>query len=126
MAYTFESGAPIWIQIVALVEKRILSGEYAAELPLPTVRELAIELAVNPNTVQRAYGRLEEIGLVETRRTSGRYVTQERARLEEIRRAKGRQALIQGCDEARALGLTKAETLRMIEEIMVNQENREE
>ncbi|MGN1234665.1 MAG: GntR family transcriptional regulator [Christensenellaceae bacterium] len=126
MAYTFESGVPIWIQIVSLVEKRILSGEYTEELSLPTVRELAVELAVNPNTVQRAYGRLEEIGLVETRRTSGRYVTQDRARLEEIRRAKGRQALAQGCYEARALGLTKAETMRMIDEIMVNQENREE
>lgn len=75
MAWEFESDRPIYTQILEQMEKKIISGEYAPGSKLPSVRELAAEAAVNPNTMQRALAELERGGMVVTNRTSGRVVT---------------------------------------------------
>ena len=70
-----DDGIPIYRQIVDQVRDRILSGVLAGGDELPTIRALATQLTVNPNTVARAYRELESDGLVEKRRTTGTFVS---------------------------------------------------
>jgi GntR family transcriptional regulator len=83
------TGVPIWQQIVAQVTRQALSGRLVPGQRLPTVRELASELRVNPNTVARAYQELERTGVVETRRGLGTFAREvsDRQRLSDGRRA---------------------------------------
>lgn len=71
----FDNGAPIYLQIVQEMTLRILSGTLQPGQKLPSVRELALEFGVNPNTMQRAMAQMEQEGLVYTKRTSGRFLT---------------------------------------------------
>ncbi len=70
------SGVPLWQQVVAQVTRLAVSGGFAPGERLPTVRELATELRINPNTVARAYQELERDGVVETRRGSGTFAAE--------------------------------------------------
>ena len=87
MSWTFKSDQPIYIQIVERIEIRIVKGEYPPGSKLPSVRELALEAGVNPNTVQRAYADLEQNGFVRTERTSGKYVTDDAEMLISLRKS---------------------------------------
>ena len=69
-------GVPIYQQIVDQIQYRIMSGQLCVGDELPTIRGLAEELRVNPNTVARAYRELENEGLVEKRRTTGTFVAE--------------------------------------------------
>jgi len=86
MSWTFKSDQPIYSQIVERIEIRIVKGEYPPGSKLPSVRELALEAGVNPNTVQRAYADLEQNGFVRTERTSGKYVTDDAEMLIALRK----------------------------------------
>ena len=83
-------GLPIYQQIVDQIQFRIFSGQLSAGDELPTIRGLAEELTVNPNTVARAYRELEGEGLIEKRRTTGTFV----AEISENRTAAQRQILL--------------------------------
>ena len=73
----FEGNAPIYLQIIDKMKRYIISGEGKAGERLPSVRELAAQLQVNPNTVQKALGELEDSGLIYTERTNGKFITQD-------------------------------------------------
>ena len=73
----FESNRPIYLQIVDEIKSRIVSGSYEPGEKLPSVRDFAAELSVNPNTMQRALAQLESEGLIYTERTSGRFVSKD-------------------------------------------------
>ena len=88
MSWVFDSGQPIYLQLVQQLKLRILTGVYPPGSRFPTVRELAVEAQVNPNTMQRAMAELEALGLLRTERTSGRFVTADEALL-----AEGKQKL---------------------------------
>ena len=77
MEWIFEQGRPIYTQIVEQIRINIANGTYEPGQQLPSVRDLAMEAAVNPNTMQRAFSELERDGLIYTVRTSGRFVTEE-------------------------------------------------
>ncbi|HZJ82569.1 MAG TPA: GntR family transcriptional regulator, partial [Clostridia bacterium] len=77
MTWSLESDRPIYVQIVEQMELKICSGVYPLGSKLPSVRDLAQEVSVNPNTMQRALSILEESGLLYTLRTSGRFVTED-------------------------------------------------
>ena len=68
----FQNERPIYLQIVEQMEMKIMSGYYPKGSKLPTVRELAMQYKVNPNTMQKAFVELEQRGLVFAKRTSGR------------------------------------------------------
>lgn len=88
MAWIFDNDRPIYTQLLEQIEKRIISGEYPAGSRLPSVRELAMEASVNPNTMQRAMVELERSGLVVTNRTSGRTVTEDMETLKHLKDTK--------------------------------------
>ena len=86
MNWEFDSSRPIYTQLCDLLLGKILSGIYQSGEKLPSVRELAAEAGVNPNTVQRALSELERQGYVYTLRTNGRFVTSDEALLQEGKR----------------------------------------
>lgn len=82
----FDNGIPIYLQIVQEMTLRILSGALQPGQKLPSVRELALEFGVNPNTMQRAMAEMEQDGLVYTKRTSGRFLTDQPEKIAQKRK----------------------------------------
>jgi DNA-binding transcriptional regulator YhcF (GntR family) len=76
---------PIYLQLMEELQNRIASGYYPPGGKVETVRELAADAAVNPNTMQRALSELEREGLLRAERTNGRFVTDDRARIASVR-----------------------------------------
>lgn len=74
MAWKLDGDRPIYIQLVEILQNRIIAGEYKPGERLPSVRDFAKEAGVNPNTMQRAFANLEQMGLIVTMRTNGRTV----------------------------------------------------
>ena len=87
MEWSFHSNAPIYTQLIGQIRAGIVSGALAPGERLPSVRDLAMEAGVNPNTMQRALTELERDGLVYSQRTSGRYVTEDRDEISAARHA---------------------------------------
>ena len=85
MKWDFNDNQPIYSQIVDKITMNIVSGEYKAGQKLTSVRDLAAEASVNPNTMQKALAELERNGLVFSNRTSGRYITNDLEMLDEIK-----------------------------------------
>ncbi|MEA5038332.1 MAG: GntR family transcriptional regulator [Clostridiaceae bacterium] len=85
MAWELSGDRPIYAQLVARLTQDILSGRFPPGGRLPSVRELASEAGVNPNTMQRALALLEQDGLACAQRTVGRTVTEDRDRIERAR-----------------------------------------
>ena len=71
----FDTKSPIWLQLVEEFSRRICVGEWQTGARLPGVRDLAADLKVNPNTVQRALAELDRQGITYSERTAGRFVT---------------------------------------------------
>lgn len=79
MGWKLNNDRQIWMQLVEVLRMRIVTGRYPAGERMPSVRELAAEAGVNPNTMQRALSALEESMLVSAVRSTGRFVTQDEA-----------------------------------------------
>lgn len=81
----FQASIPIYLQIADLIEMWILQGRLERGMQVPSVRQLALELQVNPNTVQKAFLELESAGVIITKRATGRFITDDLAKLEQMR-----------------------------------------
>ncbi len=81
-----KSGVPLYRQIIEQVKFAIARGDLQSGNQLPTVRQLAVDLSINPNTVIRAYKELEIEGLLETHQGSGTFVTNERPQVDQLER----------------------------------------
>ena len=108
MEFELQSSRPIWQQLAEQLSRRIVTGVYAPGSRFPTVRELAAEAGVNPNTMQRALGQLESAGLVSTNRTTGRTVTEDTAVLDAIRAKLAKELIDRYFSEMEALGFPRA------------------
>ena len=84
MEWIFKNGVPLYTQIIDEMTMRIASGVYMPGEKLPSVRDLAMDAGVNPNTMQRALAELERRGLVFSERTSGRFVTKDETVLKNL------------------------------------------
>lgn len=110
----FDTERPIWLQLVAEFERRILVGAWPPGEKIPGVRDLAVELGVNPNTVQRAFAELERRELVRTERTAGRYVTENAARIDTLRTEAATGAADDYVRQARRLGMGRQAAVDLI------------
>lgn len=118
MPWAFNETQPIYQQIIAAVKANIASGRYSPGEKLPSVRDLALEAGVNPNTMQRALSELEREGLVYSQRTAGRFITEDRQLLQNLSRelAAGQvQTMIQA---VRALGYDGEQILRLVQDAL--------
>lgn len=114
MAWQFTSNRPIYVQIVEEIELRILNGTYEKGMRLPSVRDLAMLAAVNPNTMQRALAELEEMGLVTTQRNTGRTVTTDESAVSRARDSKADLLAETFMMQMKALGLSRKEVLERL------------
>ena len=106
MAWKFKPAIPIYYQIVEEITARIFDGRYPPGGKIPSVREIAEEASVNPNTVQRAFAELESSGLIVTLRTSGRVVTSDEKVIEQARGIVAEKSVSEFIDDMRNKGLS--------------------
>ena len=114
MNWKFTGERPVYQQIVATIRAAILTGEYPPGMKVPSVRDLAAQAQVNPNTMQRALTELEREGLLVSGGTSGRTVTENPEVLEEMR-ASILEALARECAEKfMVFGITPSQAARLL------------
>ena len=116
MQWKLSDDRPIYVQLMETITAAIASGTLAAGSRLPSVREMAAQAGVNPNTMQRALAELEARGLLETQRTAGRTVTSDTEKLAQARQSLARKLVHDFYRQASALGLTKAELAALLEQ----------
>lgn len=112
------SDRPVFIQIMEKLKQDIVTGLYSPGDKLPSVRELAGEAAVNPNTMQRAFSELEREGLVYTQRTNGRFITEDLNLINQLKEQMALDAITNFLSSMQQLGFSKKETLALIEETL--------
>lgn len=118
MAWTLDSSRPIYAQIVERVQLEIISGHYSPGDKLPSVRDLAGNAGVNPNTMQKALSELERSGLVHSLRTSGRFITEDTDMIKRMREDLASIQIKEFLDKMRQMGFNRNETLELMQKIM--------
>ena len=111
----FSNERPIYLQIVDRIKVKIITKEYAAGDKLPSVREMASLMQVNPNTMQRAFSILESEGIVRSHRTSGRYVDLDEAKIAKLRKDLAREQTEAFLASMEQMGFTMEEILEELE-----------
>jgi DNA-binding transcriptional regulator YhcF (GntR family) len=118
--YIFDNKTPIYMQLVDKIRLNIVSGKLKRGERLLSVRELALEFKVNPNTMQKALVELEQEGLIYTQRTSGKFVTENE---DVIRDAKCTLAMNKAktfMQDMESIGINKSEVLLYLQEVEEN------
>ena len=113
MDFELQSSRPIWQQLSEQLSRRIVTGVYPPGSRFPTVRELAAEAGVNPNTMQRALGQLESEGLVITNRTAGRTVTEDVGVLDAMRKRLAAELTEKYFSDMKELGFSRAQAAEL-------------
>ena len=114
MAWNLDSDRPIYAQLLERIQLQIVSGIYAPGDKLPSVRDLAAEASVNPNTMQKAFAELERSGLIETKRTSGRFVTEDKNMITQIRTQLAKEEINAFIAKMKELGFEKKDTITLL------------
>ncbi len=117
MAWNLDSDRPIYAQILEVIQLRIIAGQYPPGEKIPSVRELAAEAGVNPNTMQKALSELEREGLVMAQRTSGRIVTEDMEMIRTTRNQLAREQVQMFVDKMERLGFNKKEIVALLEQM---------
>ena len=109
------SGVPVYRQIIDQVTGGVASGALAAGDQLPTVRQVSVDLAINPNTVMRAYRELEIRGVLETQQGTGTFISRQTPKRDGAERQRHLSQLAADCiARAGAAGFTTEELLEQI------------
>lgn len=114
MEWKLDDNRPIWMQLQEQLTRKILSGWYRPGERLPSVRDLASEAGVNPNTMQRALAALDMEGLTVTNRTMGRTVTEDQTVLEGMRATLAREIIREFYESAAELGYSKEQAVDLL------------
>lgn len=118
MAWELNSDRPIYTQILEKIQTRIISGIYQPGERLPSVRELAAEASVNPNTMQKAFTELERSGLIQTQRNSGRTVTEDTGMIKQVQTQIALSQVQSFFNTMMELGFNKEEILAFVKKAM--------
>lgn len=116
MAWVFSNERSIYIQLVEQIQNRIMTGVYPPGSRLASVRELAGEAEVNPNTMQKALTELERAGLVYAIRTSGRFVTEDQNMIENLKKESAMQIIDEFREKMKALGYNDEAVIQLMNE----------
>jgi DNA-binding transcriptional regulator YhcF (GntR family) len=118
--WDINSDRPVYIQLIEQIQAGIISGYFKTGDKLPSVRDLAAEAAVNPNTMQKALAELERTGLIYTNRTSGRYITSDETMIKELKGQSAKNQILEFLEKMKLLGFEAEEVLTLITETVNN------
>ena len=110
----FNSSTPIYLQLMTAIQLKIVSGQLKAGDKIPSVRELALQYQVNPNTMQKALSELERIQLLYTQRTSGRFVTEDADLISQLRRKLAQTQMDVLIQNLKDMGYSNPEIIQLI------------
>lgn len=116
MQWKLSDDRPIYVQLMETITAAIASGTLAAGSRLPSVREMAAQTGVNPNTMQRALAELERDGLLYSQRTAGRFVTDQSDRITQKRKELAMQQIRIFLSSMKEMGYTSEQTLNLIQQ----------
>lgn len=116
MQWKLSDNRPIYVQLMETITAAIASGTLAAGSRLPSVREMAAQAGVNPNTMQRALAELERDGLLYSQRTAGRFVTDQSDRITQKRKELAMQQIRIFLSSMKEMGYTSEQTLNLIQQ----------
>jgi GntR family transcriptional regulator len=125
MDIDFNAAYPIYEQVIEEIKKEIVRGELKAGAKLPSQRQLARKIDVNPNTVQRAYREMEQRGLVETKRGRGTFIKDDDQVMIEIKKEMAETAVIDFIEEMISLGFKRENILKKVESNLKGREDNE-
>ena len=117
MPWNLDSNRPIYPQIMERITMDIISGTYLPGSKLPSVRELAQEAGVIPNTMQKSLSELERTGLLYSQRTSGRFITEDLTMIEQTKNAIASEQVKEFLKKMEYIVFTKQATIQLIEKI---------
>lgn len=123
MEWKIDNNKPVYIQLVEQLKVKIISGEIELDSKLDSVRSLAADAMVNLNTMQKALAELEREGFVYSKRTSGRFVTDNKELIEKERKNLVKDNVKKTLDTLINLGYTNEEILNLVEEILREDNN---
>lgn len=118
MPWDLDNDRPIYLQLMERIRQDIVAGIYNPGDKLPSVRDLALDAAVNPNTMQKALSELERNGLVYSKRTSGRYITEDETMLKQLKAELAVSHIRQFFEQMKQLGFDEEEILSLIQETL--------
>ena len=118
MEWKIADDRPIWMELSEQIAAQLAAGVYSVGERLPSVRELAADAGVNPNTMQRAMADLENQGLVVTNRAAGRSVRQDMRAIEELRSKQAREQVLVFLERMKGLGYTRGEIRAVLEDAL--------
>ncbi|UPK45088.1 GntR family transcriptional regulator [Paenibacillus pabuli] len=114
MSIEFDNNLPIYLQIMQYIKRQIVTGTLKAGDKIPSVRELAAELQINPNTIQRTFQELEREEVVETKRGLGRYVTSEESKIMTIKKEMASELLERFLTGMQELGIEEQDIVNIV------------
>lgn len=123
MSWEIDNKRPVYIQLIDELKRRIITGIYQPGSKMPSVRELASEASVNPNTMQRALSDLESEGFIITQRTSGRTITEDEGMIYEAKKVMAREQVRDFIEKMMALGFSKEDIIELINSEVKNNEH---
>lgn len=118
MPWELDNDRPIYLQLMERIQHDIISGVYKPGDKIPSVRDLALDAAVNPNTMQKALSELERSGLLYSQRTSGRFITDDEKLLKKMKTELASEHILQFFEQMHHLGFSDEETLEMIQDVL--------
>lgn len=126
MTIDFDNKMPIYLQIMTYVKKQIITGKLRPGAKIESVRDMAAELQINPNTIQRALQELERETIVETRRGMGRYVTSEESIIMALKKEMAGELLDRFVLGMKELGFEDGDILELVKDTVHGQEGGKE
>lgn len=117
MEYIFDNERPIYIQLVEMIRIDIVSGKFQKGKKIPSVRELALIMKVNPNTMQKALVELEEQKLIYTERTNGKYVTEDEELIEKVKNELALEKVNNYLNSMKNIGIDYDSAIRYLQEL---------
>ena len=122
MSWEFQDHLPIYAQLMDTLKRRIITGRYLPGEKLPSVRELAAEAGINPNTVQHAFSELEREGLIYTQRATGKYVTENADEIKSARQALAKTQVAEFLSNMQSLGYSVGDVIVLLQSFNESEE----
>ena len=116
MEFEFDDDKPIYKQVVDKLKLEIVLGHFKSGEKLPSVRELSTMICVNPNTIQRSLAELEEEHLIYTKRTSGKFVTEDDDIIHQVKQELARDKINTFVSDMEILGLKTEDIVKLLKE----------